>query len=46
MDYNDLVSACESIAICVTEEIVLAVEEATRNQSSTKLWQEELLLLA
>ena len=38
MDYNDLVSACESISICVTEEMMLAVEEATRNQSSTRLW--------
>ena len=38
MDYNDLVSACESISIRVTEEMMLAVEEATRNQSSTRLW--------
>lgn len=37
MDYNDLVSACESISNC-TEEMMLAVEEAIRNQSSTKLW--------
>ena len=38
MNYTDLLSACESLAIIITEEMAQAVEKATRNQSSSRLW--------
>ena len=35
MSYNELLSACEKVTLCVTDEMVSSVEEATRNQSSS-----------
>ena len=38
MDYSELLSACKDVEISVSEEQAKAVEAATRDQASSKLW--------
>lgn len=38
MDYSDVLSICNDINISVSEEQAKAVEMATRDQASSKLW--------
>jgi len=38
MDYSDLLSMCKDVDISVSEEQAKAVEAATRDQASSKLW--------
>ena len=38
MEYHELLKVCETVEINVTNEMAIAVEKATRNQSNSKLW--------
>uniref|UniRef100_A0A8C5ELC2 YqaJ viral recombinase domain-containing protein n=1 Tax=Gouania willdenowi TaxID=441366 RepID=A0A8C5ELC2_GOUWI len=38
MDYSDILSMCKDVEISVSEEQAKAVEAATRDQASSKLW--------
>uniref|UniRef100_A0A8C5CX42 PHD-type domain-containing protein n=1 Tax=Gadus morhua TaxID=8049 RepID=A0A8C5CX42_GADMO len=38
MDYSELLSTCKDVEISVSEEQAKAVEAATRDQASSKLW--------
>ena len=38
LSYIELLAVCESTAIDITKEMALAVEEATRQQSTCRLW--------
>ena len=38
MDYSDILSMCKDVEISISEEKAKAVEAATRDQASSKLW--------
>ncbi|KAG7523856.1 Inhibitor of growth 1 [Solea senegalensis] len=38
MDYSDVLSMCKHVEMSVSEEQAKAVEAATRDQASSKLW--------
>ena len=38
LEYNELLKACESVKIEVTDEMAIAVEKETRLQAKSKLW--------
>ena len=38
MEYHELLKACESVSLNITQEMADSVEDATRNQSRSKLW--------
>ena len=38
MEYHLLLKACESIEINIADEMAVAIESETRNQSNSKLW--------
>jgi len=38
MDYHKLLAACQSVSLCVTQTMADSVEEATRDQSKSRLW--------
>jgi len=38
MEYHKLLEACQSVSLSVTQKMVDSVEEATRDQTKSKLW--------
>ena len=38
MEYQDLLTACESVSVDITKEMADSVAKATRDQSNSKLW--------
>ena len=38
MQYHDLLKACESVSLNITQKMVECVEAAARDQSKSKLW--------